>query len=263
MLMLTHTWILKEFIGQSRISDDILDLFTYNVSPDMLCFHKDVTADMTHAILRFCNLPKEHMKAAFVHFHLLVDDIAHHGRIDTNIVKEFNPYSKGYTYIKGKPLIVPMTNLYKKIGKDTSFENICYQTHMIIEMMFDLTLHFGQGNNELLSLFCHSINYTAEKRIDQYSETLGWLIGISKETVAMALQSGQKACTLEKMNHLMNMNGRINTFMNRFGLDRNDNSSWKGVENLMNQGRELVADYEDFLYPTIKTIKDAGFHNPL
>lgn len=153
MLMLTHTWILKEFIGQSRLDQDVLDLFTYNVSPDMLCFHKDITADMTHGIPRFCSMPKEYRKAAFVHFHLLVDDIAHHGKIDTSIVKEFNPYSKGYTYIKGRPLIEPLKQFYEDIGKDISFNHISYQTHMIIEMAFDLALHYGQDNQDLLSLF--------------------------------------------------------------------------------------------------------------
>jgi hypothetical protein len=264
MLMLTHTWILKEFIGRSPVhDDDKLDLFTYNVSPDMLCFHQGLSADKTHSISRFRHLPQEHRKAAFVHFHLLVDDIAHHGKISDHIVTEFNPYSSGYTYIKGKPLIEPLKRFYQEIGKDVGFAEISYQSHMIIEMMFDLALHFGQANDELLSLFCRSIHYTAEKRIDEFSETMGWLLGITKETATRALQGGQNVCTLERMKLFTSMEGRVAAFMGRFGLNRQDEHSRKGIENLMNQGMDLVADYGNFLNPTIEKIKDAGFSNPL
>lgn len=262
MLMLTHTWILKEFLGK-RVDEDVLDLFTYNVSPDMLCFHKDITAAMTHGIPRFCNLPDAHRKAAFVHFHLLVDDIAHHGRIGHEIVKEFNPYSKGYTYVKGRPLIEPITDFYHDIGKHVDFENISYQSHMIIEMMFDLALHYNQVDQRLLTLFCDSIDFTAENKIDEYSNTLGWLLGINRDVAAMALHNGQKVCTLERMNLFTSMKGRINAFTNRFGLDQNDIQTLQGVESLMNLGMELVSDYEEFLFPTIKTVKDAGFSYPL
>lgn len=261
--MLTHTWILKEFIGAERSVSDILDLFTYNVSPDMLCFHKDVTADLTHGIPRFCNLPDEHRKAAFVHFHLLVDDIAHHGKIGQNVVKEFNPHSDGYTYVKGRPLLEPITDFYKGIGKNITFENISYQSHMIIEMMFDLVLHDQHEDNDLSDLLCKSIQYTADKKIDEYSKTVGWLLGIDEKTAASALLGGQQVCTMERMNLFTSMEGRINAFMSRFGLDRNDKRSRMGVEDLMNQGMELVADYEHFLYPTISSIKKAGFADPL
>jgi len=259
MLMLTHTWILKEFIGSGGSNDEILDLFTYNISPDILCFHKEVTSDLTHGIPRFCKLPYEYRKAAFVHFHLLVDDIAHHGKISSNISKAFNPHSDGYTYVKGRPLIEPLSKFYQEIDKDISFDDISYQSHMIIEMMFDLALQNGQDDDNLSDLFLKSIQYTVRDKIDEYSKTVGWILGIRKDIVENAIQGSQQICTAQRMRLFNSLDGKINAFMNRFGLDRNDHCLRKGIEDIMDTGMELVADYEDFLYPTISSIKNAGF----
>lgn len=53
------------------------------------------------------------------------------------------------------------------------------------------------------------------------------------------------------MAHFMDNPDRIGFFIDKFGLDRNDHTTWKGVESIMIRGFDLGSDYEDFLLPTI------------
>jgi len=261
--MLTHTWILKEFLGTGRLSPDVLDMFVYNVSPDILPLHGAITSDMTHGIPRFRPLSPQYKKAAFVQFHLLVDDIAHHGKIGKTAVRDFNPNSEGYTYVKGRPLIQPIMDFYKSIGKEIGYSHAAYQSHMIIEMTFDLALHQRRENDELIPIFCEALEYTVQNKIGEFSEIHAWLFDISEEIIAEAIRQGRDTCSLDRMSCFMNVEGRIGLCLDRFGLDRNDDSTWAGMRNLIAHGMVLVNDYEDFLYPTIREIRNSSFVEPL
>ena len=263
MLLITHTWILKEFLDNSRFSRSILDIYAYNASPDLLPIHKDITSEHTHGIPRFCLLPPNCEKAAFAQFHLLVDDIAHHGRIGRNPVRGFNPDSEGYTYVTGRPLMEPLTDLYRDIGQQISYSELAYRSHMIIEMAFDMALYRGLGNEDLLELFADALNYTLDHKITEFSRTLGWLYGLSDQIIKESIDWGKDACTLERMHRFMNEEGRIGLFMDKFGLDRNNPYILSTLEELMEQGLYLVRDYETFLQPTLTAITEAGFVNPL
>jgi len=263
MLLITHTWILKEFLGSCPISHSILDLYAYNASPDLLPIHKEITAEHTHGIPRFCPLPANCEKAAFAQFHLLVDDISHHGRIERNPVRGFNPDSEGYTYVTGRSLMEPLTALLRNIGQQISYNELAYRSHMIIEMAFDMALYRKMGNEDLLGLFADALNFTIDHKISEFSHTLGWLYGISDQTIRESIDWGKDACTLERMHRFMSEEGRIGLFMDKFGLDRNNPYIWSTLGELMEEGLYLVRDYEAFLQPTLKAILEAGFVNPL
>ncbi|MBN1614058.1 MAG: hypothetical protein JW950_06290 [Deltaproteobacteria bacterium] len=263
MLLITHTWILREFLGNSVNDDAFLDLYAYNAAPDLLPIHQDITSELTHSIPRFCTLPPTCEKAAFVQFHLLVDDIAHHGRIERNPVCRFNPDSEGYTYVTGRPLMKPLNDLYRIIGEPISYSDLAYRTHMIIEMAFDMALYKGLGKEDLLKLFVEALNYTLDHKLAEFSRILGWLYGLSDRTVRESFDWGKDACTLERMHRFMNEEGRVGLFIDKFGLDRNNPHIWSSLTGVMEQGLYLVRDYEAFLDPTLKAIKEAGFVNPL
>ncbi|MGD0276164.1 MAG: hypothetical protein ABSB79_08930 [Syntrophales bacterium] len=110
--MLTHTWLLRSFLADHRLQLDSPDIYVYNVIPDLLPIHGDATSALTHGIGRFSTLPIEHRKVAFVRFHLLVDDMAHHGRLIHRAESEFDAMSKGYTYRKGRFLVDDIKALY-------------------------------------------------------------------------------------------------------------------------------------------------------
>jgi hypothetical protein len=259
MLMLTHTWILKEFLGKSLFGTDERTCFTYNVAPDLLTFHRAITSEMTHQAERLLPLPEPYRKAAFIQFHLLVDDIAHYGHICDKPVQIFNPDSRGYTYVKGRPLVQPLLDLQNRSGHPITRPEAAYQSHILIEMAFDLVLHQRHGFPGLLPLFSGSLTDTVGQELETFGKTMEWMTGIPEDTAREALVHGAGMCTPERMQAFMNTEGRINLFIDKFGLDRNNLEVKRRAVQLMEQGMELVRDVDAFVSPTIETIRDSAF----
>jgi hypothetical protein len=259
MLMLTHTWLLKELIGVDHIIRDNLDIFAYNVSPDLLTIHPSITPKMTHRIPLSSRLPAQHRKAAFIQFHLLVDDMAHYGKIgegaDTGF--DFNPNSNGYAYVKGRSLVQPIMNFYRDIGAEVSFSDAAYRSHIIIEMAFDLTVN--QKNGSLTALFSEALSYTVENKFSEFSKTLSWFFSIEQKTITEAIEKGIKLYTKDRMDSLMSLDGRVHLYAAKFHHDPDDNSIRNNIKNLFTKGMYLVADYEDFLHTTLKATEKSGF----
>ena len=265
MLMLTHAWLLKHFLGAACFNEKNQDLYVYNICPDFLPIRKEFTSEKTHGISRFGELTAEHKKAAFIHFHLMVDDIAHHGVIDKVPVKTFNPDSRGYTYIKGKPLMQPLADLYLKRGKPIDSSVSAYRSHMIIEMMFDLSLYraLPEESNRLLELMCDALQQMTRKdNADEFAETVGWIYNVHPQDAAEALKQCADVYTIRRMNSFMSLEGRIKVFINKFGLEPADGQTYSILENIMTLGMNLVGNYEEFLDPTLEAIRKVGF-NPL
>jgi len=177
MLMMTHTWILKEFLGSDF--RDSLDLYVYNVCPDLLPIHKCITSEFTHGI------------------------------------------SRRYSY--------------------------------------DLRLIQETGQMKLYELFSEAVEHTVEKKMDELCTTLDWLFGMETVPIRQALEKGLSSRTLDRMKSLRNIEGRIGFYIDRFGLDRGDDETWKGTRALLLQGMQQVRDHDAFLYPTLHAIKNSGF----
>ncbi len=257
MLMFTHTWILREFIGANLIKKDDHDIFAYNVAPDLLPVHKSITPGLTHGIPRLSKLPQKYNRAAFVQFHLLVDDMAHHGKISREAVTEFNPNSNGYAYIKGKPLIQPITEFYKEIGNEISFSETAYLSHMIIEMCFDLALY--RKETDLAALFSSALIYTLENKFSEFIKTLSWIFGIEPEITEEAVKKAVSLYTKSKTNSLMSLEGRVTLFIDNYCYGFNDDNTRNRTRKLFNKGMDLVDDRKDFLDATITAINNSEF----
>ncbi|MEI7636556.1 MAG: hypothetical protein WCJ37_04570 [Syntrophus sp. (in: bacteria)] len=265
MLMMTHTWLLMNYPGGEEFVRNHPDLLIYNICPDLLPIHKDITAEITHGIPRRCTLPAKYQKNAFVHFHLMVDDISHHGSITSQPVMEFNPDSQGYTYLKGRPLVQPLLEIYENQGTPIPYAHAAYRSHMIIEMTFDLALHLERlGESEkLLTLLSDAMSYTAKEKLVEFSENIVWLYGMPVQNVEEALREGAAVYTLKRIRRFMTLEGRIQLFAHKYGISRDDGQAIAGLTDVMNQGMELVKDYVDFLEPTLAAIRRVGFNPDL
>lgn len=257
MLMLTHTWILKKFLGPDFHNH--LDLYIYNICPDLLPIHKCITSEFTHGIPRLTHYPPEHKKAAYVLFHLLVDDLAHHGQISTEPIRCFNPDSQGYAYLRGQTLIKPIMDFHHQIGTDISYSKAAYRAHMIIELAFDLRLNQEREQEKLFELFSEAVYHTADKKMDELCMTIDWFFGAKTADIRQALEKGLSSHILDNMKHRLNIEGRTGFYIDRFGLNREDDLVWSGVRTLLLEGMQLVSDYEAFLHPTLNAIRSSGF----
>ena len=156
MLMLTHTYLLQRILGETSFDGNDLDAYVYNIVPDLLTIHPDISSQLTHKIKRLLHVPAGYQKAAYIMFHLLIDDLSHYGSIRTANINEFNPDAQGYSYITGKPLIPAIMNLHKSINNEISFNEAAYRSHLIIEMIYDLVIADHINFEKTISVTCRS-----------------------------------------------------------------------------------------------------------
>ena len=262
MLMLTHAWLLEHFLGDRCLNRETRDLFIYNICPDFLPIHHRFSSEMTHGISRFRELPAEYQKAAFIHFHLMVDDISHHGLIDKVPVRVFNPDSLGYSYLKGRPLIQPLMELYESQGKPIDVSVAAYRSHMIIEMTFDLALFLSmpEDGRRLIALMSEALQMTLRDQLDEFTSVVGWLYDINPQDIADALRQCAAVYTESRMNRFMSLDGRMQVFGHKFGLDAADDRTRACLEKIMTRGMDLVGDYAEFLNPTLTSVRKVGFN---
>ncbi|HOK06280.1 MAG TPA: hypothetical protein PK836_01580 [Syntrophales bacterium] len=261
MLMLTHTWILKAFLGPERPLEDHLDLVAYNICPDFLPISQSFNSSMTHGVSRFRAIPRQYRKAAFIVFHLMVDDLSHHGRIEKAPVTDFNPESEGYSYLKGRSLVEPLMDLYSAHGQSLDYPRAVYRSHMVIEMTFDLSLYqaLKEESERLVLIMCRSLQEMSGAALEEFGETVGWFYGVEPEAVREAVLLCAERYTLDRINRFMSLPGRITLFADKFGLESSRTTAYDGLRGIMLRGMDLVKDYGDFLDPTLREIRRAGF----
>ncbi len=261
MLMLTHTYLLQKVLGASDIKNKSLDVYIYNITPDLLTIHPDINSTKTHNIKRFTQIPVKYPQAAYVMFHLLVDDLAHHGSICLDYKEEFNPESQGYCYIKGKPLINAILDLHKLIKNEISYNEAAYRSHLIIEIIYDLVILDEIKAFETISLLAQAIIYTVDNKLDEFASTIGWLYDIGEKDVRQVMKDACFYLTKERMNSIMNIEGRIRLYSDKFGLKNKDKLFYEGIKKIFLKAKDLLEldEKELFLRQTAKTIKDYGW----
>lgn len=263
MLFLTHTYLLQNALGAAGINKYDLDIFVYNIASDLLTIHPDINSRQTHGIKRIIQIPPPYPKAAYVMFHLLVDDLAHHGKICSEIPDEFNPDSQGYSYIKGKPLINPILDFHKKTASNISYNEAAYRSHLIVEMIYDLTILDHIDHSQTIKLLAESISYTAQYKIDEFVDTIGWLYNLGGIEISEVMNDAANYITAERMHRIMNIEGRIRLYADKFSLPFRDQLYFNGIKDLFLQARDLLGDNEIFLTQVAEAIKKYGWQPPI
>lgn len=257
MLLNTHTWLLKEYAG-ARLCPDHLDILIYNVMPDILPIHRDITPEMTHRIERLRIVPPEHGKARFIQFHLLVDDLSHHGHITRRGHDRFENASGGYAYLKGAALA---QNLIELHGGKITAEEALYRSHLLIEMAVDLVV-YGRYP-EIVELFSQAVEWTFEHRLESLVGTLVWSYSLPEALVRDAVVQGMAAYRNEILRRSVSLEGRTDLFLHKFYGGVAGDKVRSGIRDLLQKGIESVADIEEFLSATLQEIAKAGFDGDL
>jgi hypothetical protein len=260
MLLNTHTWILREYAGVSLCRDN-LDVLLYNVMPDILPIHRDITPEMTHRMERLMVVPAVHARARFIQFHLLVDDVSHHGHITRRGHERFENACDGYAYRKGASLVPAMVGLHGNQGITLSLEEALYRSHLIIEMAVDLVVY--KRCPEIVDLFSEAVEVTLENHLGGLVETLGWAYSMPEALVRDAVLQGMAAYRNEILKRSVSLEGRTDLFLLKFYGGAQDETVRAGIRDLLQMGIECVVDSEDFLSTTLQEISRAGFDGKL
>ena len=256
--MLTHTYLLQQIMHASNIKNSDPDIYIYNIAPDLLTIHPDINANQTHSIQRYIQAPPEHKRTAYLMFHLLVDDLAHYGNISLTCQEGFDPHSSGYTYLKGRHLIESIIELHNIIDKDISYNEAAYRSHLIIEMIYDLVILSHIHKNGSIQLLEDAIRFTLDRKGNEFCADITWLYGIDESHVREVLKNAVSYITKERLERIMNIEGRIRLFTDKFGL-RNNNSMFADAIQTLFQDALNSIENEDFLQQTAATITNYGW----
>jgi len=261
MLMLTHTNLLQQIMGASNIKHSDPDIYIYNIAPDLLTIHPDINANQTHSINKFIQAPPDHPRTAYIMFHLLVDDLAHYGKISMTCQEGFDPHSAGYSYVKGRRLIDSILNLHKIVDRDISYNEAVYRSHLIIEMIYDLVILSHIHEDRSIELLEDAIHFTLDRKGNEFCADMSWLYGIEKDHVRDVLKNAVSYITKERLERIMNIEGRIRLFTDKFGL-RNDNSVFaEAIQTLFQDALDSIEN-EEFLQQTSTAIRNYGWFPP-
>jgi hypothetical protein len=260
MLLNTHTWLLKEYAGD-RLGTDNLDILIYNVMPDILPIHRDITPEMTHRMERFSGVPAGREKARFIQFHLLVDDLSHHGHITRNGHDRSENESGGYAFRKGTALVQEMMEVHRRLGEALDAGEALYRSHLIIEMAVDLVIYSRQP--EVIDLFSRAVEVTLERHVDGLVDTLVWAYAMPAGLAREALLQGMAAYRNEILRRSVSLEGRVELYLWKFFGGIAGDPVRKGVRDLLMKGIERVADHEHFLSATLREIAASGFDGGL
>lgn len=260
MLLNTHTLLLKEYAGD-RLGRDNLDILIFNVMPDILPIHRDITPEMTHRMERLCRVPPGHERARFIQFHLLVDDLSHHGHITRNGHDRSENESGGYAFRKGEALSREMVRMHGRLGEALDAGEALYRSHLIIEMAVDLVIYRRQP--EIIDLFSRAVEVTLERNVDGLVDTLAWAYAIPVRLAREALLQGMEAYRDEILKRSVSLEGRIDLFLRKFCRGDSGETTRECVRDLLEKGIESVADHEHFLSATLREIAASGFDGGL
>jgi len=257
MFMLTHTYFLQKILGSAEIKNVEPDIFVYNIAPDLLAIHPDITSARTHKLRRLQTLPVEYPKAAYVIYHLLIDDLSHYGYICTEDGDAFDIHSRGYSYRKGNPLIRVIQDIHGIAGKEISCRDAVYQSHLIIEMIYDLVIVRHLRTFKTVEVMVDAIKYTVENRMEEFTETLRWLYGLEVNQIREVMRSALLFITQESMEQMMTIQGRMHLYQDKFGLPCNDLLLNNELNRLFEQAIDLIDDDELFFNETADVIKES------
>lgn len=254
MFMLTHTYFLQKFLENHRHHIE-KDIFVYNVAPDLLALHPGISSAKTHALSRSMPIHSQYPKSAYVIMHLLVDDLSHYGYICAGDHDEFNIDSKGYSYLKGHDLIDSILNLHKTAGREISLSDAVYQSHLIIEMIYDLVIFSKIDSFKTIDVLIDAIDFTVKNKMEEFVSTMNWLYGLERHEINDVMKSILLFITKESMQGIMNIEGRMNLYRGKFGLRNNEKIFYDCLKDLFHHAVDLIDDDEILFQEASQLIK--------
>jgi hypothetical protein len=258
MFMLTHTYFLQRILSPIAREEMEPDVYIYNVAPDLLAIHAGISAAKTHRIRRSLPIPYEYPKTAYVLYHLLVDDLSHHGYICLEYQDDFKIDSCGYAYKKGSPLVKSIRDLYGLAGLEMPLEEAVYQSHLIIEMIYDLVILRRLQFCRTIEILVEALDYTAKNKMNEFVATMRWLYGIDESDIREVMEAALLLITKDSLQRIMTIEGRIHLYQDKFGLKSDRAILYDGLKSLFQSAMDAIDDDEVFFGETTQIIKQTN-----
>jgi hypothetical protein len=144
------------------------------------------------------------------------------------------------------------------IDKEISFSDAAYQSHLLVEMIYDLVIRQRIDRSGSIDLLEEAVHFTFDRREKEFCSDISWLYGIDPEHSREVLKIAVSYITRERMQRFMNIEGRIRLFTDKFGL-RNNNELFTETISALFQDALLSIGDENFLQEACGTIRNCGW----
>lgn len=244
MLTNVHNYILQEVLKKKKQNVDDISIYLYNVAPDALPLHKDISVDTTHKQDIPSYLLEKYPKLIYIKYHLLVDNLGHYN--DINIVSSTRDnFAKcGYTYTKGKE-IYPLVKKSNLVDKNRFSDNdIIYISHIIVEIATDYKLF--QDNKSIANVFFEMAKITDKEILNEYYNALSELYKIDVNTIKQSRDEPMKFYKTFTSPDDFFLNKRSYLILRKLNKDFSDENVKEAVE-LIKIAQKHIDDYQSFL----------------
>jgi hypothetical protein len=92
--------------------------------------------------------------------------------------------------------------------------------------------------------------------MDEFVETMKWLYELDEHEINDVMNGALFFITKESMEKIMNMEGRINLYRDKFGLRSHEQYFDDGLKDLFKRAMYLIDDDELFFTESARVIKD-------
>ena len=96
--------------------------------------------------------------------------------------------------------------MHKIINKEISYNEAAYQSHLIIEMIYDLVILNHINSFKTIDLLVEAINFTVKNKMDEFIGTINWLYDyIEKTKIDKVMENALLFITKETLEGIMNI----------------------------------------------------------
>jgi len=263
MLTNVHNWVLRELLRRKGKEDKDLSIYLYNIAPDSLPMHKDISAKLTHKITLSKELLKKHPKLIFVKYHLMVDNLGHYGLLTCPKGINNNFEKEGYAYIKGRSLIEEVKKFYQE-GREWSTvhspqsideNSALYLAHTAVEIALDLKL--SEEDESITSLFFALQGSLTPQALEEYYQSLAELYNLRPETIREAREAPLKFYGEPKSKEDFFLDKRVKIILRKSKMEFTRENIDK-AKRLVIKGERLLTDYLPTLEDWVKKIELAS-----
>jgi hypothetical protein len=103
-----------------------------------------------------------------------------------------------------------------------------------------------------------AINFTVNNKMNEFVDTIKWLYDLEENEINEVMKSALFFITKESMERIMNIEGRINLYKDKFGLQNNERLFNDGLKDLFQRAIDSIDDDELFFQETAQVIKNCG-----
>jgi hypothetical protein len=146
--------------------------------------------------------------------------------------------------------------LHEIAGKKISCAEAVYQSHLVIEMIYDLVILKHINSFKTIDVLVDAVNFTAENKMDEFVDTINWLYDLEQDAIQEVMKKAVLFITRESMSGIMNIEGRMNLYKDQFGLQSNEQLFHDCLKDLFQQAIDLIDDEESFFQETDQVIKN-------